>query len=215
MDQKSINFTDYDKISDILMWFSPSKYQLKFNVKLKKMNLNKNTISFHNEFYYYNDTLNRNGLSIKRDYQYFYSIEKLKGEFKDNIELRPSDIELLKMFIKTKLYPMFIGDKIIYGIDNSNKLCLKKAIKPKEFILSQSSFISFIPIVYYYSENETNQGVRITINYEENYFDIPIDIFFNFTNIILNTDMVNAAMTMLNYVKMKPYGTNLTSFNTQ
>lgn len=212
MDQKSIQFTDYDKISDVLMWFSPSKYQLKFNVKLKKVS-NNNTINFHNEYYYYNKALDRNGLSIKRDYQYFYSIEKLKGDFKDNIDLKPCDIELLKIFIKSQIYPLFIGNKNVFGIDRDNKLCLKKAIKPKVFTLSQTSFISFVPVVFYYSETETNQGMKICINDKDNWFEVPLEVFLNFANIILNTDMVNAAMTMLNYVKTKPYGVNLNSFN--
>ena len=206
---KPIIFLDYDKISDILLWFSPSKYQLKFSVILKKKDNNGNTRPFHTEYSFYNSISDKNGISIKRDYKFFFSIEKSSGDLDDNIILKPNDIEILKIQIKDIMYPWFFGTKNVYGIDSNNNLCLKKPVKPFQFVISSISYISFEPIVYYYeNSNDTKQGVKIEINKPENSFEISIDVFLHFTSIILNTDMVNAAMNMLNYVKSKPYGIN-------
>jgi hypothetical protein len=86
---------------------------------------------------------------------------------------------------------------------------LKKDVKVFKFVISNTSYIGFKPIVYYYkNSDEVKQGVFVEINSPDNSFEISIDNFLQFTSIVLNTDMVNAAMNMLNYVKSKPYGMN-------
>lgn len=202
-------FIDYDKISDVLLWLEKSKYQLKFTVGLKKKDNNGNVKSFHSEYSFYNSVLDKDSINIKREYKYFFSIEKLSGDLDDNIILKPNDMEILKIQIKDIMYPWFFGAKNVYGIDQNNNLCLKKPVKPFQFIISSISYISFEPIVYYYeNSNDAKQGVRIEINKPQNSFEISIDTFLYMTAILLNTDMVNAAMNMLNYVKTKPYGVN-------
>ena len=206
---KPILFIDYDKISDVLLWLEKSKYQLKFTVLLKKKDVNGNPKSFHSEYSYYNSITDKNNISIKRDYKYFFSFERSNGDMDDNIILRSNDIEILKIQIKDIMYPWFFGTKNVYGIDQNNNLCLKKPVKPFQFVISSISYISFEPIVYYYeNSNDAKQGVRIEINKPQNSFEISIDTFLQITSILLNTDMVNAAMNMLNYVKAKPYGIN-------
>lgn len=207
---KPIIFTDYNKISDTLLWLQDNnmKYQLKFNVILNKKDSNNK--SFHTEFKIYNNNTNSESLSIKREYKYFYSLEKVNGDFLDNILLRSNDIEILKILITKKIYPWYFDSmNSIYGIDNNNNLCIKKKVRPVNLILSDTSYIKFTPCVYCYGNEDFKQGTRIEINNYKNIFDIPIDIFLQFCSIILNTDMVNAAMNMINYVKSKPYGINV------
>lgn len=203
-------FTEYDKISDTLMWFGTSKYRLRFNVQLSRRDNNGNVRSFHSEFGFYNESMDKNCININRDYKYFYSIDKSSGDMNESIIFRQNDIEVLKFVIKEKMYPWFFGGtKSIYGLDKKKNLCLKQIVKPIIFPVSNNSYISFKPIIITFDNtHESKQGVEIIINEDENSFEIDIDNFLQFTSIILNTDMVNAAMTMLNYVKIKPYHIN-------
>ena len=57
-------FTEYDKISDTLMWFGTSKYRLRFNVQLSRRDNNGNVRSFHSEFGFYNESMDKNFINI-------------------------------------------------------------------------------------------------------------------------------------------------------
>ena len=206
---KPITFLDYDKISDTLMWFENSNYQLRFSVKLNRKDKNGYNRPFHSEISFYNKIIDKDSIIIKRDYKYFFSIEKSNSNIDDNIILKPNDIEILKMIINNTFYPWFFGNKNVYAIDPNGKLCVKKDVKVFKFVISNTSYIGFKPIVYYYkNSDDVKQGVFVEINSPDNSFEISIDNFLQFTSIVLNTDMVNAAMNMLNYVKVKPYGMN-------
>ena len=205
-------FTEYDKISDTLMWLGNSKYQVKFVVQMGRKKFGKFE-SFHKEFLRYSDKYDKNVMSIRRDYSYYYSIERAKG-LEGSVMLRPNDVEILKYIINTKIYPWFFGGKNIYGINQNKELCLKKSVMAAQITLNEASYMKIRPIVYKYElTNELKQGVSMEINDKSNKIEISIDTFLQFTNIILNTDMAVAAMTMLNYVKIKPYGQNLMDMN--
>ena len=201
-------FTEYDKISDTLMWFGTSKYKLRFNVKLNRRDMNNKVKSFHSEFGFYNENMNKKCVNISRDYSYFYTIER-SNDYNGSILLRQNDVEVLGFIIRERIYPWFFGSKSIYGLDQNNGLCLKKVIKPVMFPVSNLNWMSFKPIVITYENtHDSKQGVEIAINEESNTIELDIDNFLQFTSIILHTDMVNAAMNMLNYVKIKPYQVN-------
>jgi hypothetical protein len=212
MDKQPVSpfiFTEYDKISDTLMWFGTSKYKLRFNVRLNRKDQNGKIRSFHSEFGFYNESLGKNGINISRDYTYFYTIER-GGDLNGSLLLRQNDVEMLKMVIKDRIYPWFFSQqKSVYGMNQEGQLCLKRRVKPILFPLSNNNYISFCPTVIEFSTtHEYKQGLEVAINEETNSFDIDIDTFLQFASIILNTDMVNAAMNMLNYVKVKPYRVN-------
>ena len=202
-------FTSYDKISDNLMWFGGSKYRLRFCVQLNRKDNTGNIKSFHSEFSFYNESMDKDCINIIRDYRYFYSIDKASGSIEESVILRQNDVEVLKYIIKERMYPWIFGSKSVYGFDKNKNLCMKQKVKPALIPLSNQNFISFEPIVVHYENtHESKEGIRMVINSEDNIIDIDIDTFFQFTSIILNTDMVNAAMNMLTYVKVKPYLVN-------
>lgn len=201
-------FTEYDKISDTLMWFGASKYKLRFCVQLNRKDQNNGVRPFHSEFGFYNENLGKKSVNISRDYKYFYSIER-SNDFEGSVILRQNDAEVLRFLINNRMYPWFFGSKSIYGMDANNGLCLKRNVKDVILPLSNNSYMGFRPIVINYENtHESKQGVEITINENTNSFEIDIDNFLQFTSIILHTDMVNCAMSMLNYVKTKPYHVN-------
>ena len=198
-----IYFTDYNNISDTIMWFN-NQYSLKFNVGLKHKNANGDQVSFHSE----PRASDGSSMNIKRNYKFFFTIED-KEQFTNNVLFRPSDVEMLKLVIRNNIYPWFIGDKVIFGHDKDGKIIIKGNYNEVKFPLNDQKYIIFYPIVLEFEDHSTKQGIRIVMNNSENFFDISIDKFLEFAYYINNTDMVNAAMNMLTYVKTKPYGVNV------
>ena len=201
-----ITFLDYDRITDTILWFN-NIYSLKFFVKLKR-SVNNKIHDFHQEYTKYNKRLGGTFTSINRHYSFGFSIDN-REQFKDGVVLRPSDVELLRIVIENNIYPWFMSDRRIYGKDRDNRLAIKGKYEPIHFPLNSAQFLRFEPIVISYEDSmEDKEGIRITINDNDNYMDIAIDKFLEFSSYILHTDMVNAAMTLLNYVKTQPYGEN-------
>lgn len=216
-----IHFIDYNKISDSLMWFD-STHVLKFCVVLQKKDKKGDIVPFHKEFSFMNKSNNTEQLTIVRDYSFYYIIEdiKNKGNFTANntsILLHANDVELLRILLERNLYPWFLPptrDKI-FGKDNMNRLIVKGNQKV-QFPVTNRSYLEFRPtIIEYENTDEQKEGVRLIMNDIDNFIDISIDKFMEFGNYIIHTDMINAAMNMLTYVKLRPYGTNLFDFNQQ
>lgn len=201
-------FTEYDKISDVLMWFDYN-YYLKLNVKLSRNDKDGNRQSFHTEF---KTTFNNNtSYSIRRDYNVFYTIECKNKELKNNyVILYPGDVYVLNMLIRNNIIPWFLGSTRIFGKDNDDQLFIKYNDIQRQYLpLTGGSFLSFYPVVFEYNNDQTKkEGINIGINHDSISFDTTVDKFFQFTYIMSKTDMVSAAIGMINYVKSKPYLTN-------
>ena len=67
----------------------------------------------------------------------------------------------------------------------------------------------FRKLVFTYEDGKYKEGIRIYLNSQDAFADLDIDRFMQFVNIIKCTDMYNAALTMINYVKIPPYGINI------
>lgn len=215
MAQSPIYFIDYSRISDTLMWLD-NDHILKFCVSLQKADGKGNTNSFHKEYTYMNKNTNMELISIVRNYSFYYLIECPKNKSSNNtIVLRPADVELLRMFIPNNIYPWYIGsnEKKRAFINNDGKLLAKTDFKA-QFPLSDQSFLEFRPtVIEYENTHEQKEGIRFIINSASNYFDISVDKFLEFSSYVVRTDMLNAAMNMLTYVKTKPYGLNMNNLN--
>lgn len=206
-----INFLDYDKISDTLMYFC-QEISLKFCVGLSRKDKLGNIVHFHNEYKYENSKLNKTSLSIKRNINPYFMIDD-STNFDNSIMIRVSDIILLRMVMEKITIPWFIGVNRIFGFDKEKKLQIKGKWTPADFVLSDYKYISFAPIVIVYENGSTKEGVRMTVNDKSNYVDMDINRFLEFYYYITNTDVYNAAIGLLNYVKQGPYGVNLTDMN--
>ena len=204
-----IYFIDYDKIADTVMWFN-SDYILKFNVILKHRNKNGDSMSFHSEYKTYNQRLDKEYLSISRSFTFYFTIES-ENNFGNGLVIRPNDVELLSMVIQNNIYPWFIG-KNIFGTDKSGRRVIKGEFTPVQFPLTDQKFITFAPIVIDYENGQSSEGLRISINTNEEYFDITVNKFLEFAYYIIHTDMYAVACSMLNYVKTKPYLVNFRDY---
>lgn len=204
-----MEFTDYDKISDVLMYFN-QQYTLNITVHLNRYNERRGIFyPFHTEFSYQNiKDKDRISYSIRRDINVGFEI-KNKDNFEDSIFIRPCDIIFFNMLVQEQIFPWYFGKHPVFSLDNNNQLIIKGKFTPAEFTLSEYKFIRFTPIIIDYGDGTSKQGCRITINKNENYIDIDINKLMEFIYYITNTDLHNAASNMLNYVKTMPYGTNI------
>lgn len=201
-------FIDYDKISDVILWFDRN-YYMKLNVKLSKTDKKDKRLPFHSE--YKTEYNNNITYSIRRDYTTYYSIECNDRSIADKnyVFLYPSDVYVLSMLIEKNILPWFMGDTRIYGKNKDDELFLKYTDTEKVYLpLNGGSFLSFEPTIITFLDGTGKEGITIAMNHENITFDITVDKFFQFAYIITRADMVSSAIGMINYVKSKPYLVN-------
>lgn len=203
-----IQFTDYDRITDILMYLS-SNITLNFNVTLSRKSKTGDRLSFHHETEYPSKyTGVDKARSIKRNMNFYYTLDN-KNDFANGFILRAQDVVILNMVIKEKVLPWFIGPSRIFGITkDGSRLVIKGEFEPVLYAQSEYKYISFQPIVYSYEDGTFKEGVRIYLNSESEFADMDIDRFFGLAYILEKTDMYAVASSMVTYVKQLPYGLN-------
>ena len=200
-----IVFTDYDRITDRLLWLS-SQVSLSFTVSLASKDKFENRKSFYFETKYPSRDVGTDiGRGVKRNINFFYTIES--GDFANNMVLRPHDVYFLSYSIENTALPWFFGDKRIYKIID-NKLVISGKFNPLVYQPNEYNYLIITPIVFQFGA-EYKEGVRIEINNKGIYVDIDIDKFIDFYMILKNTDMYNAACNLINFIKIPPYGVNI------
>ena len=197
------SFTDYERITDTLMYLT-DKITLSFTLALSKKMLNGQKSFFHYETLY-NNSYGNEARSVKRNMNYYFVISN-KEIFGSGIVLRPQDVELLIMLINERILPWFFSqDKHAFQIID-DKLVLKE-YTPAVYTQSENKFISFEPIVYHYEESgQFAEGINLGLGSGES-CPMTIDKFMGFFNII-KTDMYATACALANYVKTAPYNIN-------
>ena len=204
-----LEYTDYDRISDILIYFD-NGITLEFSVQLSKPDKFKNRRFFESEFEYGSKYSGRmNDRSIKRAMTFNFALN-VKDNFMAGIMLRNQDVEILKTLLSQKVIPWFIGENKIFKIVDS-KLTIIGNIDPVFYTQSIYKYIRFDPTVISYEDGTFKEGVRMELSSPDIWTYIDIDKLFGFLNLLKNTDMYGAAIGLCNYVKMGPHG--LSSIN--
>lgn len=206
---QNINFTDYDRITDTLLFFN-NNLTLNFTTVMARQDKTGNRISYHLETEYNSKYIGVDkARSIKRNINYYYTIDN-RNDFGNGFILRQSDVAVLCMIIQQKIIPWFFGNTRIYGlVEDGNKLVIKNQYEPVIYSQSEYKFLKFEPLILSFEEGTFKEGIRITVNSDSEYADIDIDRFLGFYHLLKNTDMYNVACSMLTYVKTPPYGTNV------
>lgn len=205
---ENIDFTEYERIQDTLMYLT-DKMTLSFVLALSKKMMNGQRSFYHYETKYNSDNYGTQLRSIKRNMNYYFLIAN-KDVFGSGILLRPQDVEMILMLINSKVLPWYFGTQKQHAFQIiDNKLVLKE-FTPVVYTQSENRFIGFEPIVYSYEETgQFAEGVNILFSQGES-CPMTIDKFMGFIN-ILKSDMYAIACSMANYVKMPPYGVNVYS----
>lgn len=206
MAQSPITFNDYEKITDILIYFS-TDIILKFVVQLARKDQDGRRRFFHRETTYESKYTNVGAVtSITRDVNFFFLIDD-KRNYMDGVLIGVQDIVFLKMLIENQILPWFIGDNSIFNLSPDNTMVISGVYEPKQFTLSDYKYLEFHPLVITYDDGKSNYGIRMIINRPDNFVDMDLNKFMAFYYII-TTDMYSIASNLMCYTKTEPYGIN-------
>lgn len=208
-------FVNYDRISDTLLWLGKTgnfeSVVLKFCVDLVKQDMNGNEKHFHSEYKYYSKKFERYSQSITRNYNCYFVINT--GLDNMGAVLHISDVQILNLVIESSILPWFIGNTRIFSMKD-DKMVILKDYTEVTVPLNERSYLRFSPVtINFEDQNVYKEGVRLEINDSDNCIDITVDKFMEFVYILRNTDMINLAANMINYVKIPPYNVNLRTNN--
>lgn len=200
------SFTDYERITDSLMYLS-DRLTLNFVVNLAKKNQMGNRQFCHFETSYVSEKYNGTSpiRSIKRNMSYYFVIDD-REVFANGFILRPQDVELLLMLIQQQILPWFFGNKEERAFHMVKEQLVLKEYREVVYTQSESRWIKFAPIVYSYEDGTFAQGLEMIFQSGE-VASMNADKFMGFVN-ILKTDMYAVACSMLTYVKQQPYEIN-------
>lgn len=202
-----IRFEEYDRISDTVLYLN-GEVTLKFNVTLAKKDMSGGRRFFAYETEYTSRYIGTNvARAINRNITYYWTID-IKKRFGDGLLINNNDIYFLRYLWKNQIEPWFFSrEKRVFGIKD-NMLIMKGKYSPAVYAISETKALSFEPLVLSYEDGTYKEGCRISINNVES-IDITVDKLVQLFQILLETDMYNAALTLINYVKAQPYGVNI------
>ena len=202
------NFLFYDRITDTIMYLSDS-IMLEFIVVLGYKKKDNTKAFFHSEWEkissYRLEDVSR---TIRRRPKRFYYSLTVRDSFDASIALKPEDVYILNKTIDDKVLPWFFGNTRIFDIIE-DKLIIKGEYKPYIYPQSEYKYLTIVPVVLDMGNGQYKEGVRMYLSSKNIFCDITIDTFLGFIFILKNTDMYNLCSSMMNYVKMAPYGINM------
>ena len=202
----SIEFTDYDKITDTLMWLSDNTV-LNFVTILNKKNKFGERKFFQYETMYGEDkSTNKPLRSIKRNMDFYFVIEN-RDVFGGGIVLRPQDVYTFLMFVEQKVLPWYYGTPKQQAFRIINGELVFNNFEPVVWAQSENAFIEFSPYIFTFEDNTSSQYIKMNIR-STNEILMSIDKFMGFLQ-LLKSDMYACACTNVNYAKTQPYGINV------
>lgn len=199
-----IDYTEYDRITDTLMWLSDN-ICLSFVVALSRKNKDGNRSFYHSEYKYGSDKYGGALRSVKRNMNFYFLID-VKSDFMAGMVLRPQDVELIIRLIDARVLPWLLNTPGAFVI-RDDKLVLTD-YEPVGYDQGNSKTLVMEPAIYIdpYTELES-RGIRFMIASGDNWI-LSADQFMGFYRLLKTTDMYAVACAMCNYVKAEPYGIN-------
>lgn len=205
---------EYNKITDLVMYVGQNCI-LKFNVILNYEGKDGSSIeNFHKEFQYYSKKYSANQYTISRKFEYYLSLENAFTNdigFKEIIYIGVCEIIMFKMLLKSAMDWFFDSQYSDMYANKDGRLVLMKSMPPKRVVL-RSKYIEIEPMVYIDQLDNSDFGVRIYLNSETNYTEIPFNRLCGLYYIIDSFDLYQSAITLINYLQRPELGTNLTSY---
>lgn len=202
-----MNFIEYDSISDKMFWFNQDTY-LSFTVKLTRKDKDGNRNHYHSEYIYdsqYIDT--QYGISIKRQYDYYLSINSTNSWDKLFIQIRIQNMIMLNMVLK-QITNILLNNEL--WVEKNGRLMTKGTISPLVVTgLPMNKWLQFEATPIINPDGKYSKGVRITLSDNNRFVDINMDQFLGFTYLMGSIDMLQLAATLINYIpNSEIYNTN-------
>ena len=203
----SINYTDFDRISDTILYLD-NNHTLDFVTRLSGKDKNGYRRFYEFESQYQSNTYLGTdiGRSIKRNMSFYYMITN-KTQFTGGIILKVNDVFILNTLIKNNILPLFFGSNRIFK-EKNNRLVIIGEYKPVEYIKDLQNWIRFEPIVIEYEDGSFKEGIRMTINSNDDFIDLNIDKFLELHGCLNYQNMYLQAEAQCNYAKTAPYLAN-------
>lgn len=203
---ENIDFTEYDRITDTLMYLDDN-ICLNFTLALSRKNRNGDRSFYHFESIYGSDKYGGSLRSIKRSMNFYFVLD-VRPDFNAGIILRPQDVEILTRVIDSKVLPWYFGTEQEAAFQIISDNLILTDYQPVSFTqagLYDTKFITFEPVVLT-EGNLDCRGCRISLStgYAA---EITIDKFMGFYH-LLHSDMYSIAANMATYAKVPPYGIN-------
>lgn len=207
-----IDRSKYEKITDDIMIIA-NRVVLRMNVSLSYYNQENKRYNFHREVEYYSQKANKNLINIKRNFDYYLTIEHTIN--KDYIRIGLRDILKLR-YALDESYKFFIDQKYknLYA-KKDGELILYMKIDPIIITVSMDKYLRFEPCVYTDFRGEAQRGLRMFLSSTQSYCDISISNLEAFKYIIDTINLYESAQLMINYIERPDFGTNLYTFNTE
>lgn len=204
----SVDYVDYDKITDDMMYLGNS-VTMRFNVLLSKKfsNTDNSRRFFHSEYRYdskYDDT--QTAITIKRCFSYYMSIDVGGDNWDKSVMIRIQDIIILREIVN--MASKWLMDDT-FKIENGSLTCKRK--NTLKMALPDGKYLWFDPVVIEWNGVQ-NQGVRVTISDPGIYVDMISDLFLGFKYLVDTVDMFGYAQNMVNYLGRPENGFNLSDF---
>ena len=203
-----MEFQDYDRISDTLLYFDANTV-LEFIVTLSSKDRSGNRIFFHTEIDYDSNKYYGvdKGHSIKRRMTFYFAIND-KRAFDRSFIIRPEDAMMLGMVIKSQVLPWYFDSKKKIFSFVENELRITGQFQDVLFARNEYSYLRLQPCVYKFDDGTFKEGIRMYVSSQEVFVDMEIDKFLGFYYLLTNTDMYGAACSLTTYVKCPPYEVN-------
>lgn len=207
-----IDRSKYEKITDDIMIIA-NRVVLRMNVSLSYYNQENKRYNFHREVEYYSQKANKNLINIKRNFDYYLTIEHTIN--KDYIRIGLRDILKLR-YALDESYKFFIDPKYknLYA-KKDGELILYMKTDPIIITVSMDKYLRFEPCVYTDFRGEAQRGLRMFLSSTQSYCDISISNLEAFKYIIDTINLYESAQLMINYIERPDFGTNLYTFNTE
>lgn len=214
-----IKHDQYEKIVDDVFIIGDNAI-LRFNVILAKYSNRFGRVNYHQEFEYYNRDASKPTITMRRDFDFYFSIENMRTDqstsTKQFIMITVKEITGFQLFMNDIMKwfddPAFDG---LYVTDAKKKeLVMTKSISPICINLPPAhSYIAAEPMVCISRYGDESPGVRLYLSSEINYVEIPINNVRGLKYLLDRTDMYNCACALVNYKQRPELGTNLTSYS--
>ena len=207
----------YDKISDDLMLLGQNCI-LRFNTILSSYDKDGNKDYYHKEFTFINNKSNLRSVTVRRNFQYYISIENIKYDNtiggKEFIIVGVNDYLRLK-FALEQVIKWFVGSEYnnIYANKNEGLVMISRPDNVVIDKLPMNKVLAFEPITITYQDGVTVPGLRIYLSSDINYTDITVGTVMGFYYQILNLNMHLYAQNMINYLESPALGTNMMDMN--
>lgn len=209
-----IEYEKYDKIVDTIYTLGMNCV-LRFNVSLSR-GYNDKRYHFYKEFEYgskYGDgpqTL----VTIKRDYDYYLSIEnniKPDNTNKCFIRIGATEYYLFKNAIETVI-SWFIDSKYkdLFQMKNNELIVVAPAPHFRLNGFPMDKYLSFDPVVSQKGQSkfDCEPGVKIELSDPNNIVIMNLDKLMGLSYILSSFNMIQSAQIMINYLGRPEFGTN-------